>query len=158
LRPKFKQAFAHLSRAIEDSIPQTSSVYELFGLDFVMDENLDIWFIECNVAPQLIGTNDRKTQLLTKMLQDMFEIQLAYYRSRMSRAFEFVNKILQENAKESTINYEKLRKEFDTRININKLEPAFSISKNNGFILVADKNLPEKDAYFGNLNQECFAL
>jgi len=158
LRPKFQQAFAHLSRAVENSVSSLSSVYELYGLDFVMDENLDIWFIECNVAPQIVGTNTRKTQLLTKMIQDMFEIQLAYYRSRMTRTFNFINNILKQNEQESTIDYPQLKKQFDTTININKLEPAFKISKTNGFVLVADKNLPNQKAYLGNIKQECLAL
>jgi hypothetical protein len=29
--------------------------YEMFGLDFVLDENLNLWFIECNASPVLIG-------------------------------------------------------------------------------------------------------
>jgi len=155
LRPKFKQAFVHIARMIEKSLYKTPSVFELFGLDFVMDEDLNIWFIECNPSPQYVGTNDRKTRFLTKMLTDMFEVQFAYYRSRMTRAFNFMNNMFKNTEKEEDINYQTLREEFETKINVNKLEPEYLIGSNNGFKLLIDKNVEGEGAYFGHLSKEC---
>jgi len=140
---------------IEKSLYKTPSVFELFGLDFVMDEDLNIWFIECNPSPQYVGTNDRKTRFLTKMLTDMFEVQFAYYRSRMTRAFNFMNNMFKNTEKEEDINYQTLREEFETKINVNKLEPEYLIGSNNGFKLLIDKNVEGEGAYFGHLSKEC---
>jgi len=37
-----------------------SNVYELFGLDFMLDENLNLWFLECNASPVYQGTTPEK--------------------------------------------------------------------------------------------------
>ncbi len=159
LRPKFKQAFVHLARMLENSVyTNISSVFELFGLDFVMDEDLDIWFIECNPSPQFVGTSQRKTEFLTKMLNDMFEIQFAYYKSRMSRTFKFINDMLKNANKEEDINYEKMREEFELNVNVNKLEPEYVIRAENGFKLIIDRNYHDEDAYFGYLSKECISF
>ena len=120
-----------------------------------MDENLNIWFIECNPSPQYVGTNERKTQFLTKMLTDMLKIQMAYYKSRMTRAFNFMNNIFKNHEKAEDIDYEVLRKEFETKINTNYLEPQYKIGPDNGFKLIIDKNIQGEGAYFGILEKEC---
>ena len=28
-----------------------SNVFEMFGLDFMLDDKLNLWFIECNASP-----------------------------------------------------------------------------------------------------------
>ena len=28
-----------------------SNVFEIFGLDLILDDNLNIWFLECNASP-----------------------------------------------------------------------------------------------------------
>jgi len=156
LRPKFQEAYIHLARMAEKSFYKSSSVFELYGLDFVLDENLDIWFIECNASPQLVGTNQKKTQFLSKMLSDMFDIQHAYLKSRMKRVYKFIRD-MQTAIKadpEHNADYVQLRKEFDI-VNQNRLEPEFEISPDNGFIKIMDKNLQGADAYFGHLQSEC---
>lgn len=35
-------------------------VFEMFGMDFVMDDKLNLWFIECNASPVLQGTSEEK--------------------------------------------------------------------------------------------------
>jgi len=102
----------------------------------------------------LVGTNQKKAKFLYNMLSNMFEIQHAYFKSRMKRVFAFV-KNMQERAKiEPDLDYEQLRKEFDL-ININKLEPEFKISPNNSFTLIMDKNIEGAGAYIGHLKEEC---
>jgi len=155
LRPKFIQAYVHLARMVEESFYKTSNTFELFGLDFVMDEDLNIWFIECNASPQLIGTNERKTQFLTKMLTDIFDIQYAYFRSRMTRAFKFIKEMKLEAEKNPAINYDEWKDKFEKTIDTNHLEPQFPISKDNSFVLIIDRNFQGSKAYFGNLSDDC---
>ena len=51
--------------------------------------------------------------------------------------------------------HNKFKTEFDSKINVNKLEPEFPINPNNGFSLILDKNIQGEAAYFGYLNKEC---
>ena len=140
---------------VEGSLYPSAGVFELFGLDFVLDENLDIWFIECNGSPQLIGTNERKTKFLSKMLFDMFEIQQAYLKSRVLRAGEFVRNMVKEANKNPKINYSQYKEEFEAKINVNKIDPQFTISSSNGFQLIVDRNLQEPAALFGHISEDC---
>jgi len=154
LRPKFKEAFVHLARMAEDSFYKTSSVFEMYGLDFVMDEHTDLWFIECNPSPQLVGTTQKKTDFIIKMITDLFKIQYAYLRSRMKRVHAFIRKMQNRELDGENLDFPKLRNEFDV-INKNRLEPEFQISKTNSFTLILDKNLNEENAYFNHLNKDC---
>ena len=127
----------------------------MFGLDYLLDENLNLWFIECNASPQFVGTNEYKTEFLTKMLKDMFEIQFAYFRSRWRRTQKFVERFhesLKQNKKISDIAV--WRAEYEEIIK-NRLEPEFDINENNSWQLILNKNIPGKDAYLGFFNEEC---
>ena len=139
---------------VRHSIYKHSGVFEMFGLDFILDDDLNLWFIECNASPQLIGTNEEKTIFLTTMLRDLFEIQYAYFRSRMKRVFNVLYQMNKELEAKKDIDYEAWKKEYD-RVNRNYLEPEYQISPKNGFVLIMDKNLNGSDAYFGHLPPEC---
>jgi len=154
LRPQFQKAFIHTVRMSEKSFWKGSNVFEMFGLDFMLDDNLNLWFIECNSSPQLIGTNPFKTQFLVTMLTDLFEIQFGYYKSRMKRVFELFTRMNQEIAQTHHTNYTKWQKEYKAAV-LNRLEPEYEISKNNSFILIMDRSLTKKDKYFGHLPKEC---
>jgi len=72
----------------------------------------------------------------------------------MKRVYRFIRE-MEARALEEKLDYKKLQREF-AKINVNKLEPEFSISKNNSFTLIMDKNIKGTWAYFGNLKKECF--
>jgi len=149
----FKKAFVHLVRIAEDSFWKGSNVFELYGLDFMMDDKLNLWFIECNGSPQFVGTNPAKTDFFVKMLSDMWEIQYSYFRSRMSRVKKLLeSKLLESGGKE--IDFSGLKGEFE-RINRNYIEEEFRTCENNSFSLIMDKNLEGEKAYFGYLEPEC---
>lgn len=132
-----------------------SNVFEMFGLDFMLDDNLNLWFIECNSSPQLVGTNEYKTEFLTRMLKDLFEIQFNLYRSRMKRVFGVFKRMYNEIGDSATaIDYEKYKVEYQEAVK-NRFEPEYQISKDNTFVPIIDKNRKGKAAYFGLLEDEC---
>jgi len=90
------------------------------------------------------------------MLTDMFEIQYAYLRSRWRRIQIFVQKFHKQISNEGTssIDLKVWKAEFDY-INQNRLEPEFTISENNTWQKIMDKNIPGKDAYMGFIQDEC---
>jgi len=138
----------------ENSFYKSPSVFEMYGLDFVIDEDTNIWFIECNPSPQMVGTSERKTNFLVQMVKDLFEIQFAYLRSRIKRVNQFVHSMEQRAKNGEKLDYSLLKKEFN-KINVNKLEPEFQISQENSFVLILDKNIQGPAAYLNNLSGEC---
>ena len=131
-----------------------SNVYEMFGLDFMLDDKMNMWFIECNSSPQLIGTNEHKTNFLIKMLTDLFEIQYGYYRSRMKRTLEVIKKINKESTDNGEVAYEAYKEVYKTAMK-NTFEPEYKISGDNGFKLIMDMNESGPEAYMFNLEPQC---
>lgn len=52
------------------------NVFELFGYDFLIDEDLRTWLIEVNTNPYFGIPNDFIKNLLPKMVDDLFSITL----------------------------------------------------------------------------------
>jgi len=154
LRPAFKQAFIHATRMSAYAFWNQSNVYEMFGLDFMLDDELNLWFIECNSSPQLIGTNDYKTKFLIKMLTDLFEIQYGYYRSRMKRVLKVLNEINSEAIKKGKVDYKAWTNEYNEAMS-NRFETEFTPKEGNSFELIMDMNIKGPGAYFKNIPREC---
>jgi len=154
LRPTFYEAFIHTVRMSAHAFWNQSNVYEMFGLDFMLDEELNLWFIECNSSPQLIGTNPYKTQFLITMLTDLFEIQYGLYRSRMKRILQILNRINLETQVSGSVDYTKFREAYNDAV-INRFEPEYEPSSENSFKILMDLNLDGPEAYFGHLADEC---
>ena len=53
-----------------------SNVYELFGFDFLLDEDFRIWLIEVNYNPYLGTPNEYMKNLVPRMINDMLKIVL----------------------------------------------------------------------------------
>jgi len=154
LKPQFYEAFIHTARMSAHAFWNQSNVYEMYGLDFMLDDDLNLWFIECNSSPQLIGTNEYKTKFLEQMLQDLFEIQYGLYRSRMKRTLALIKRIHQESSEAGLADYSNWRAEYAEAAK-NRFEPEYEVNKGNSFKLIMDMNKNGKDAFFGHLDDEC---
>ena len=53
-----------------------TNVFELFGFDFLLDEDFRIWLIECNHNPFLGTPNEYMRGLVPNMIDDMLKIVL----------------------------------------------------------------------------------
>jgi hypothetical protein len=51
-------------------------VFELFGFDFLLDEDFRIWLIECNTNPYLGTPCAFMKDLMPKMMNDIFKLCL----------------------------------------------------------------------------------
>jgi len=154
LRPSFWKAFIHATRMSAHAFWKQSNVYEMFGLDFMLDDELNLWFIECNASPQLIGTNDMKTKFLVQMLKDLFEIQYGLYRSRMKRVLSVIKKMNADAQEVGNIDYDNYRILY-AEASINRFEPEYEISPDNTFKLIMDESLSGPAAYMNILEPEC---
>ena len=162
LRPEFKKAMVHLIRISQHSFLKTSSVYELYGLDFILDQDMKLWVIEANAKPALEGDPLKKTTFMTKMLKDHFEIIFGLLKSRNKRIIDYVNELTRNKDQWEIIATNKLfikdlkekRKEFEM-ITKNRFEPEFAPSAKNGFSMIIDENLSGTERYFDLIKEEC---
>jgi len=160
--PQMKKAMIHVARMSKYAFVQRSTSYELFGCDFILDEDMKLWFIEANTSPMMEATTPEREQLLIKMLSDHFELMYALLRSRMKRVVVFINNLLKETPPEYIFydmihlpDFAKRKLEYDA-INKNYMDPEFEIGPDNGFQKIADENLEGEDRYAGFIPKECF--
>jgi len=156
LRPMFKKAFIHTVRMSAASFWKGSNVFEMFGLDFMLDDKFNLWFIECNASPQLIGTNPKKTEFLSKMLRDLFEIQYSLYRGRMTRLAKLLEDFMAEKERNPNPDLELWHKKYEAEM-VNRFDPQFPISKDNSFEIIIDETRKGADVYMGYLDPVCAA-
>jgi len=152
LRAEFRKAFIYTTKMAEKDFLKHSGVFEMFGLDFMLDDELNLWLIEVNASPVLSGTSDQKFEFMKKMLTDIMNIQFSYLRSRVKRVYKFIR----DNEKDimAGTNLPYYKDQFD-KLNQNYLEPEYAIDKNSSFRLILDMNLPGKSAYLGNIEDKC---
>lgn len=161
LRPEFKKAMIHLIRMSYHTFLQKSSLYEFYGVDFMLDSNLTLWFLEANSGPALGGYSIPMEVFIKKMLHDHFDIVAGLLKSRMKRVMVLVNKIINqgeavENSEgEVVINgLENWREEFN-KVSKNYFEPEFEVGSDNGWSKIMDYNYEGKERYMGLLDEAC---
>ena len=128
-----------------------SNVYELHGLDFMLDDNMQLWYIECNPHPLIDGV---KPEIINRMLRDMFEIQFALYRSRMRRVIKLLEEMTEAQNDSSDVDYNFWRDEYKEATR-NQIDPQYALSKGNTWMPIINENLEGADMYFGLLREEC---
>jgi len=154
LRPGIQKAFVHLIRMTSQYFWKQSNVYELYGLDFMLDDKMQLWYIECNPHPLIEGV---KPVIINRMLNDMFEIQLALYRSRMQRVLKVIEYMMDSHDADGEVDYYFWREEYQEAVR-NRIDPQYQISKDNTWIPIINENLEGADKYFGLLREECVDL
>lgn len=151
LRPEFKKVMVHLMRMSAGSLLKRSSVYELYGVDFVLDSEMKLWFIDVNAGPMLGKYSKKMEGLINGMLEDHFEIVVGLMRSRMKRVVGLVNRVVREGRDvEESLGY--WRKEFEG-ISKNWFELEYEPRERNGFVKVMDEGLQGGERY-GRLVEE----
>ena len=161
LRPEFKKAMVHLLRLSSDKFLKDSSVYELYGVDFMLDTNLNLWFIEANAGPAFKGYSEPMEKFIVKMLKDHFEIVFGLMRSRMKRVVGYVNGLIDnrgvktnKNGKVKVLDLAEKRKQFKI-ITQNYFEKEFEPKAGNGFSKIIDGRYAGVGRYQGLISREC---
>lgn len=55
------------------SLP-SSSIFELFGYDFMVDEDFNLWLIEVNTNPSIAESSLYLKSLIPRMIDDMMKL------------------------------------------------------------------------------------
>jgi len=164
LRPELKRAMIHLLRMSQEKMLKRSSLYEIYGLDFMLDDNLNLWFIEANAEPLLDGWSPDTKKFFNAILIDAFEIQYGLLRSRMKRVFNYVNKLTRDfevwriNTNEVYIQDLTTKRQEFYMLTKNYFEPEFEPSPENKFSLIINENLQGTERYMGLIAEECLAI
>jgi len=151
LRPAIHKAIVHVLKMTSHSFLKHSNLYELHGLDFILDNDMKLWFIESNPSPLLTGTT--KHMIYHETIRDAMDIMYAYYRSRMARFVKLI-KNMEQDPKALTTNLPKWKAEFELAAK-NRLEPEHQVSKNNTYTLIMDEGLEGEKKYMGLIEKEC---
>lgn len=79
ISPKIRQIVCILGATILKKFmvfTSTKKNFEIFGLDFMIDHDLKVWFIEVNTNPAITLGNTFIDQLIPRMLDDAFKLTL----------------------------------------------------------------------------------
>ena len=161
LRPEFKKAMIYLLRFSSKSLFVHSSLYELYGVDFMLDTEMNLWFIEANSAPGLGGYSKPMEKMIVKMLSDHYEVVIGLVRSRMKRIVNYVNQLIDEKLVSLTVEgsvaiqgFKEKRAEFK-ELTKNRYEEEFEVDAENGWKKIIDSNYKGVEMYQGFIEQEC---
>jgi len=161
LRPQFKKAMIHLLRMTSHAFRKDRTTFELYGVDFLLDTNLNLWFLEANSGPAIGGYSVPMEKFIVKMVQDHFEIAYGILKSRMKRVLNYVNglikdgeAILGKNGEAEIKDLEAKRREF-RQISKGYFEKEFEPSTMNGFKKIIDANYEGVEMYQGYIKPEC---
>jgi len=161
LRPEFKKAMIHLVRMSAHTFLENSAVYELYGVDFMLDEDLNLWFIELNSGPAIGGYSVPMEKFIVKMVQDHFEVVNGLLKSRMKRIVTYINKLIDERQayldEEGQVVVPAAAKVVFREISKNHFEIEYEPSASNGFSLIVDRNHDNFYQYMNIIDKNCFS-
>ena len=72
--PEIKRTMLASLMASKEHLYRNPGVYEMFGVDVILDEDLKFYVIEINPSPMIISNLSKKTQILERMTSGMFNI------------------------------------------------------------------------------------
>jgi len=148
----------HLANSAKNELEKKANYYEIYGCDFLLDQDLQIWFMECQSDP---GFNKKCSP---KLLQGAWEITYGLLRSRIRRMIAYVNQLTVE-LKGKNIEDKAFLREFlkdkqaaYDKINRNSFEPEFRPTKKNNWVKIIDETAKGVKRYGGLFPSECTSV
>lgn len=93
---QMKQKMIHLTRIVYSELLPYNGLFELFGIDFLLDENLNLWLLEAIRSPAMMATSEVKGKIQKNIVEGLLDIEYALlYKDDFESAvektgFEFV--------------------------------------------------------------------
>jgi hypothetical protein len=76
--------------SVKDLLFKDSRVGELFGVDFIMDDDLRLWILECNRNPNFLAVTEGRMNKFSGLITEITMLQQAYIRSKYVRIKRFI--------------------------------------------------------------------
>jgi len=74
VQPAMKNAVLRSLECAQDNVMHRPNSFELFGYDFMIDEDLKVWLIEVNSSPDLSYSTSTTKGLVKSMIEDMMAV------------------------------------------------------------------------------------
>lgn len=81
VRPNMKRNMLHLVRMTVEKMLRHPRVFEMYGVDFMFDSDLHLWFLEVNRSPAMQATTEEKGRIQSKLIEDVLDIEYAILHS-----------------------------------------------------------------------------
>ena len=79
---KIKAIMTQIMRSIEGKLDHRRGIFDFLGQDFLVDEDLNVWFIETNVNPALTRNSTVLNDRITKAVTTALDVVLDVHRSQ----------------------------------------------------------------------------
>ncbi|CAD8066522.1 unnamed protein product [Paramecium primaurelia] len=74
IQPKFKEIVINSLRCCSDQLKNRKRSFEVYGYDFMIDDQFNSWLIEVNMSPSSDTTTPVTAQIIPKMLEDIVKV------------------------------------------------------------------------------------
>ena len=103
---KIQEIMKLIFTVVKDKLDKKFGCFELFGFDFLIDDNLDPHLIEINVNPALYTDTNVQKDLLPKLVDDIIKMALNAHPYGNLEGHEQVKEILENGLKECQLKYD----------------------------------------------------
>ena len=108
---KIQEIMSLIFTVIKDKLDRKFGCFELFGFDFLLDDNLNPYLIEINTNPALYTDTQVQKDLLPKLVEDIVKMSLAVHPYGKLEGTEEVQQLLESGMAENQITYDILYSE-----------------------------------------------
>lgn len=74
VQPNMKKAVFRSLESVQDAVQSRASSFELFGYDFMLDQDLNVWLIEVNSSPDLSYSTSTTRTLVKALVEDLIKV------------------------------------------------------------------------------------
>jgi len=82
---RIKEIMLICFRSVEYKLERKSGYFDLFGFDFMIDDNMKIWLIEINVNPALFTNCEPLRQVLPGIVEETVKISVEAFENKCSK-------------------------------------------------------------------------
>lgn len=75
LRPEMKKRMLHIVRMSKNELLPHPGVFELYGVDFLLDEDLNLWFLEVITSPSMMATSLSREETKKDLIKSLLDIE-----------------------------------------------------------------------------------
>ena len=75
--PKMKSIIMHTVRSVSERLVRHPGVFEMLGIDFLLDADLNLWLMEVTPNPQSQAATPEIGEMKSKMFRDLFDMEFA---------------------------------------------------------------------------------